>query len=273
MHIAAIQMCSTQNAIDNIEQASALIQQAADAGAQFVVTPEMTSFLVSSKADLLLRAKPEHKDKALKAFQTLAEALSIYLQIGSMAILGPEGKCFNRSFVIAPDGRIIARYDKIHLFDVDLANGETVRESHSYSAGDKAVISKVAEAHLGLSICYDLRFANLYHSLAQAGAQIITIPAAFTAVTGQAHWHVLTRARAIETGCFIIAPAQVGLHEDGRSTYGHSLIINPWGEVIAESDTEAPGFIHVAIDLADVNIARKRIANLSHQKPFQLTRF
>ena len=270
MNVAAIQMCSSKSIEDNIKQACDLIEAAANAGAQFIVTPEMTSFVVNNKADLLARACKETEDPALKAFQSLAKRLKVYVQIGSIAILGEQEKCFNRSFLINSDGEISARYDKIHLFDVDLPNGEVFKESASYHAGETAVIANLPQAKLGLSICYDLRFPSLYSALAKNGAEIIVIPAAFTHTTGLAHWHVLCRARAIETACFIIAAAQVGQHEDGRTTYGHSLIISPWGDILAEADGVKQGFINADINLADVATTRQRIANLQHQKPFQL---
>lgn len=268
LKVATIQMCSTKNIDENIRQASELINAAAKSGAQLIATPEMSNFVVSTKDDLLSRATIEDNDRALIAFRQLAKNLSVYLQIGSLAILATDGKCYNRSFLIDDKGGIAARYDKIHLFDADLVEGESYKESGSYCAGNQAVLARLPYATLGMSICYDLRFPALYTELAKAGAEIISIPAAFTQTTGQAHWQVLTRARAIETGCFIIASAQVGRHEDGRTTYGHSMIISPWGEVLAMAGDEEVGFICADIDLLEVQKTRQKIPNLQHQKTF-----
>ena len=190
------------------------------------------------------------------------------LLIGSLAIRADAGKCANRSYLIRPDGEVAARYDKIHMFDVQLNAGNIYRESDSYAAGGAAIVADVPAAKLGMSVCYDVRFPELFRQLAMAGAQIIAVPAAFTRITGEAHWHILLRARAIETGCFVIAPAQAGKHQDGRETYGHSLIIDPWGEILAEGGTE-PGVISATLDLAKVDEVRGKIPSLSHVRPFR----
>jgi len=211
----------------------------------------------------------EEEDRALKAFQALASDLNIHLLVGSLAVKVAEDKAANRSFLITPDGAIAARYDKIHMFDVDLGNGEAYRESKNYQAGGEAVLADLSSlglgGKLGMTVCYDLRFPHLYRQLAQAGAGYLAVPSAFTKPTGEAHWHVLLRARAIETGCFVFAPAQGGSHENGRETYGHSLIIDPWGEVLAEAGTD-PCVILAEIDPAKIVDARSRIPSLAHDR-------
>jgi predicted amidohydrolase len=209
----------------------------------------------------------EADDPALPAFCTLANELDIWLLVGSLAIKVSDKKTANRSFLIGPDGRIAARYDKIHLFDVNLPSGETYRESNTVAAGNDAVVANLPWARIGLSVCYDLRFPQLYRTLAKAGAEILTVPSAFTETTGKAHWHVLVRARAIENACFVMAPAQGGEHSNGRRTYGHSLIVGPWGEIIAEGDTE-PGIVAAEIDLGEIGAARSRVPALSHDRPY-----
>lgn len=251
----------------NIAAASRLIRQAAAEGATLVATPEVTGLMERRSERLFERVRGEADDAALAAFRALAAELGIWLLVGSLAVRGAGDRLANRSFLLAPDGTVAARYDKIHMFDVDLPNGETARESRNYGPGTAAVVAEMAAARLGLSICYDLRFAYLYRALAQAGAGIISVPAAFTRITGQAHWHVLLRARAIETGSFVIAPAQTGRHEDGRETFGHSLIVAPWGEVLADAGA-APGVVVADLDLAQVAEMRGRIPALRHDRPF-----
>ncbi|WP_348651806.1 carbon-nitrogen hydrolase family protein [Iodidimonas sp. MBR-22] len=279
MRIAMVQMTSSDDVEDNLATASAMIRQAAADGAQLIATPEMTSCLVRQRDRALATARPEAEDRALRAFRALAQDCGATLVIGSMPILLPafqpdatEGgkeddgrRLANRCFVIGPDGGIIARYDKIHLFDVSLGAGESYRESRTYQGGAQAVLADIGPAKLGLSICYDLRFPYLYRALAQAGAEILSIPAAFTETTGRAHWHVLLRARAIETGCFVMAPAQSGHHADGRDTFGHSLLVDPWGEVLVDAGRDR-GVSLFTIDLDAVAAARARIPALGHDR-------
>lgn len=263
---AALVQLRTGKSVDaNIEAASRLIRQAAAQGASFVATPETTSLMELGAERLFANIVREENDRALLAFRHLAAELGLYLLIGSLAVLAGEGKAANRSFLIGPDGRILARYDKIHMFDVDLGNGEAYRESKNYQAGEVAVLADLPFGRLGLSICYDLRFPHLYRALAHGGADFLTVPSAFTQQTGAAHWHVLLRARAIETGCFVLAPAQGGTHENGRETFGHSMIIAPWGEVLAEAGTD-PCVILADIDVARVREARSRVPSLSHDR-------
>jgi predicted amidohydrolase len=266
---AAVQMRTGVEVAANVADAERLIREAAADGARYVLTPEMTNILDRDRARLLAAVDREEFDRSLVRFRQLAMELGIHLHIGSMAIRLGEDAVANRAFVIGPDGEIIARYDKIHMFDVDLAGGESYRESKLYRAGTTAAVADLPWARLGLSICYDVRFPYLYRSLAHSGASVIAIPAAFTRTTGEAHWHVLVRARAIETGAFVIAAAQGGHHEDGRDTYGHSMIVDPWGTVIAEAGTE-PGVIVADIDPDMSATARARIPALTHDRPFAL---
>ncbi len=260
---ACIQMRSGVEIAPNVEAASALIREAAAQGAELVVTPEMTGCLDIRPGQMAAKLRYEPEDAALAAFRDLAGDLGIWLLIGSLAIaLETEPRAANRSFLLAPDGTVAARYDKIHMFDVDVADGQTYRESRAYRPGTRAVLAQTPLARIGLTICFDLRFPGLYRRLAQAGADILTCPAAFTRVTGAAHWHTLLRARAIETGAFVLAPAQGGRHEDGRETFGHSLILGPWGDILAEADHDQPGLIVADLDLAAVADARRRIPAL-----------
>ena len=267
---ACVQMRSSCNVADNVAAASALVSEAASQGADFVATPEMTSLLVSKTAELFEKVRAEKDDDALAAFRALAARKKIWLLIGSLPIRLSDEKVANRAFLISPEGEVKARYDKIHMFDVDLAGGESYRESKNYEPGREASIAPLPWGRLGLTICYDIRFPHLYRTLAQAGADFLTVPAAFTRQTGEAHWHTLLKARAIETGCFVIAPAQGGRHECGRETYGHSLIVAPWGEIIAEADHDAPGVILAGIDTARIAEARTRVPSLGHDRGFGL---
>ncbi len=264
---ACIQLRCGDDVAENVRTASDLIRQAHGAGAQFVATPENTSLMAADAGAKLALAKREKDDLALSALSAVAEELGIWLLIGSLPIKLTEDKTANRSCLIGPDGRIGARYDKIHLFDVNLPDGESYRESNTVSAGEQAVTANLPWGRIGLSVCYDLRFPHLYRSLAKAGAEILSIPSAFTETTGKAHWHVLVRARAIENGCFVIAPAQGGRHANGRSTYGHSLIVGPWGDILAEAGAD-PGFITADIDLDQVAKVRARVPSLQHDRPF-----
>ena len=271
LRAACIQMRSTPEIAPNIETARALIRAAAEQGANFIATPEMTNLLDIRPGQARSRIQSESDEPCLKALSDLAGSLNITVLIGSLAVALPDDDRFaNRSYLIGPDGEIRARYDKVHMFDVEIGDGQAYRESKAYRAGRTATVADTPIGRVGMTICYDLRFPHLYRVLGQAGAELITIPAAFTRVTGEAHWHVLVRARAIETGCFVLAPAQGGHHEDGRETYGHSLIVSPWGEIIAEADHDAPGFIVVDLDLAQVAKARARIPALTNDQDFKL---
>ena len=267
---ACVQMRTGLDVAANIAAAEKLIREAKLAGAAFVATPEMTSLFEAESDALFAKVRIEDDDAALKAFRRLAEELSLWLLIGSLPIKVGERQCANRQFLINAKGQVVAWYDKVHMFDVDLPGGETYRESRNYRRGERAVVADMPWGKLGLSVCYDLRFPQLYRTLAKAGASYLVIPAAFTHTTGQAHWHILQRARAIETGCFVIAPAQGGKHENGRRTFGHSLIVDPWGEILAEGG-EDPGIVVADIDPAKVTEARTRVPALTHDRPFTLS--
>jgi predicted amidohydrolase len=254
----------------NIDAAVKLIGEAKAGGADYVQTPEMTNLCVRSRDELLQVIAEEESDTGLAAFRETARKLGIWLHIGSLAIRVSNEHAANRAFVINPHGDITARYDKIHMFDVDLAGGESYRESRSYKAGDVAVATDLPWGRLGVSICYDLRFPALYRALSEAGASFIAIPAAFTRQTGEAHWTTLMRARAIENGAFVMAAAQGGKHEDGRETFGHSIVVDPRGKVIAEGGTE-PGVTFANIDPAQVTTMRGRIPSLQHGRRFEIT--
>jgi predicted amidohydrolase len=253
----------------NIETAAKLIAEAKAAGADYVQTPEMTNILALKREDLFAQIAEEPADASLAALRELARQHAIHLHVGSLAIRLSDEKAANRSFLIDPSGEIVARYDKIHMFDVDLDNGESYRESRNYTPGDTATVADLPWGRLGLSICYDLRFPSLFRALADAGATFLAIPSAFTKPTGEAHWHVLMRARAIENGCFVFAAAQGGKHENGRETYGHSLIVDPWGHVLAEGGVE-PGVVLAEIDPAAVTAARSRVPSLQHGRRFEI---
>jgi predicted amidohydrolase len=271
MRVGLIQMCAGQDVAGNVAAAGRLIGEAKAAGAELIATPEMTT-VIAPRRGLMLAALGDSADGgAAAAFAALARELSVTLLIGSMAVKRPDGRLANRSMLFGPDGARCAVYDKVHMFDVDLAGGESYRESRNYAAGDRLVVAKTAGACVGLSVCYDMRFPALYRRLAQAGAEIIAVPSAFTVPTGEAHWHVLLQARAIETGAFILAPAQTGCHESGRKTYGHSLVVSPWGEIIADGGVD-PGVVLADIDLQQVGEARRRIPALAHDRAFKLFR-
>lgn len=267
---ACVQLRSSRDVTQNIDEASALIIEAAEGGADLIMTPENTSLLELETARILANTVAEEDDPALKAFRKIAAEKAKWLLIGSLPIRVAEDKVANRSFLVRPDGAVAARYDKIHMFDVDLPNGESYRESKNVRIGEEAVMYDLPWGRVGLSICYDLRFGALYRAYGQAGARFLTVPAAFTKTTGEAHWHVLLRARAIENGAFVFAPAQGGHHENGRDTFGHSLIIAPWGEILAEGGTE-PGVIFAEIDPSLCDEARGRVPSLTHDKPFTVT--
>ena len=266
---AMIQMRSGLTPGANVDAAVRLISEAKAAGADYVLTPEMTNIMEVKRERLFATIAEEDQDASLAAMRDLARKLGLYIHVGSLALkLTPE-RAVNRSLLIDPKGEIAARYDKIHMFDVDLDNGESYRESNSYRPGETAELADLPWGRLGLTICYDLRFPALYRALAEAGATMLTIPSAFTQQTGEAHWHVLNRARAIENGCFVFAAAQGGKHENGRATFGHSLIVDPWGRVLAEGGTE-PGVVMAEIDPAEVAKARGRIPSLQHGRRFEI---
>jgi len=267
---ACVQLRSGQTVADNIAAAETLIREAAALGAHYVQTPEMTNLLVRSRADLAERITGEQDDATLTRFRTLAEELGIYLHAGSLAIKAGD-KAANRAYLIAPDGRIIVRYDKIHMFDVDLPGGESWRESETYAAGGESPVVPLPWLTMGVAICYDVRFPAIFRSQARAGAAMLTMPAAFTRQTGEAHWHVLQRARAIENGAWVVSAAQGGRHEDGRQTYGYSLIVDPWGRVVAELEGEEPGVIVAEIDPAQSADARRRIPAIANERDFEIT--
>jgi predicted amidohydrolase len=266
---AMIQMRSGLKPGANIDDAARMIGEAKSAGADYVLTPEMTNILAAKREQLFAAVVEEESDASLAALRELARKLGIYVHIGSLAIKISPDRAANRSFLVDPKGDIVARYDKIHMFDVDLADGESYRESRNYRPGELAVLTDLPWGRLGLTVCYDLRFPALYRALAEAGSTMLAIPSAFTKQTGEAHWHVLMRSRAIENGCFVFAAAQGGRHENGRDTYGHSLIVDPWGRIIAEGDTE-PGVVMAEIDPAQVTNARSRIPSLQHGRRFEI---
>ena len=264
---AMVQMRTGLMPEPSLAQATRLIRQAAANGADYVQTPEVSNMMQLNRKALFEHLQSQDDDTSLKAYRALAAELKIHIHVGSLALRFSDEKAVNRSFLIGPEGNVLASYDKIHMFDIELPDGESYRESANYQPGETAVISDLPWGRVGLTICYDVRFPALYRALAESGAYFITVPSAFTRKTGEAHWHVLLRARAIETGCFIFAAAQAGPHENKRETYGHSLIIDPWGEILAEGDVE-PGIIMAKIDPAKVEIARRAIPSLQHGRRF-----
>lgn len=274
LKVACIQLCAGQNVQDNIDIADGYIREAAAAGAQFIVTPEQTALMELAGEALFANIYEQQDCPAFAHFKALAKELEIYLCIGSLAILNSDGSVANRGFLIAPYGEVIGHYDKIHMFDVMLQNGDEYKESATYKAGTRTSFTQTALFGFGHTICYDMRFPKLYNALAHMGAEIIVVPAAFTVPTGKAHWHVLLRARAIETSSFIVAAAQGGSHENGRKTYGHSVIISPWGEILAEMqdvDNVPPtGYIMAEIDLDEVSQGRKNIPVLENEQNFSV---
>ncbi|MEQ1616835.1 MAG: carbon-nitrogen hydrolase family protein [Terricaulis sp.] len=260
LRVAAVQLRCGIEPSANRAHALAFIREAATAGARLITTPENTYRLDRNRERALAAAGPEKGDAELATWGRIAQEFSIWLLLGSAAIATGNGKVFNRSLLYTPDGKVAARYDKINMFDVMLGGGESYRESETVEGGDRAVlVAGPMDAKIGMSICYDLRFAPLYAAYARAGAEIITVPSAFTVPTGLAHWETLLRARAIETGAFIVAPAQGGRHEDGRATYGHSMIVDPWGKIVAKLDHDEPGFIDADLNLDQVGEARAKI--------------
>jgi predicted amidohydrolase len=264
---ACLQLNSARDVAPNIESLRALARRAREQGADLIMTPEVSDMIEPDRALRFEKARTESKHPMLAAAREIARELDAHLLLGSIVVKLDEETLANRSFLIRPSGEIAQRYDKIHMFDVDLPNGERYRESAVFRPGTAASVTPLPWGVLGMTVCYDLRFPHLYRALAQAGADFLTIPSAFTVPTGRAHWHVLMRARAIETGCFVFAPAQWGEHAKGRKTYGHSLIVAPWGEVIAEAE-DGVGVIVAEIDSAKVLEARRQVPSLSHDRPF-----
>jgi deaminated glutathione amidase len=273
MRVGLVQLTVTDDPEANLPVTVDYVRQAVAGGAGFVLTPELTNGLSSSRAHQRSVFRHEEDDTTLAALRAEAKAAGIWLLIGSLGLLthDADGRFANRSFLISPDGSIAARYDKIHMFDVNVSATEVYRESEGYRPGSKAVVAETSFAKIGMTVCYDVRFPALYRRLAQGGAQVITVPAAFNHITGAAHWETLLRARAIETGCFVLAPAQTGFHPEsngkGRKTYGHSLAIAPWGEILADAGTE-PGVSLIDLDLTQVDTARSRVPSLGHDRGF-----
>jgi predicted amidohydrolase len=267
--VGLVQMCAGRTVDRNIAAATELIRAAARGGAQYVQTPEMTNILELDRERLLAAIKPEADDPGVTQFRFLARELGIWLHVGSLALVGERGRPVNRSLLISPEGRIDARYDKIHMFDVDLPGGESYRESANYEPGREAVVAALPWGQLGMTICYDLRFPQLHRALAKAGARFLAVPAAFTKPTGLAHWHTLLRARAIENQCYVFAAGQGGCHENGRETFGHSLVISPWGEVLAEADVQ-PAVTFADVELQRLEDVRRQVPSLRHDRPFDV---
>lgn len=277
LKVALIQLTSGADIDANIVRVRELVEQAAKNGAEFIATPENTFLMESPHIERVRFGQDQHPGMA--AASEMAKQHKVWLLVGSVAVLPDQtphpatsagqvrGRTYNRSVLFDPNGSVAAHYDKIHLFDVEVGDGQTYKESARMLHGEKAVVAELPSAKLGMTICYDVRFPQLYRQLAKQGAGILAVPSAFTQVTGEAHWHILLRARAIETGCFVIAPAQCGTHPGGRKTYGHSLIVNPWGEIIADGGTEE-GVVMAEIDLSDVAKARGRIPSLRHDRNF-----
>ncbi|MCF6272628.1 MAG: carbon-nitrogen hydrolase family protein [Rhodobacteraceae bacterium] len=269
LSVALVQFTATDDPAENTATLEKLVNQAADGGAHFVLTPEVSNIISGSRQHQERVLARQTDDQTLKSLSALAAARQIWLLIGSLALKSgaADGRFLNRSFLISPKGKVVVYYDKIHMFDVTLGSGENYTESAQFQPGNRAVLADTDIGKIGLTICYDLRFAALHRALAKAGAEIITVPAAFTVPTGKAHWHTLLKARAIETGCFILAPAQVGQHTKNRITYGHSLVVSPWGEVLADGG-KAEGVTFAQLDLNLAAEARRKIPALTHDREF-----
>jgi len=273
MRVALLQMTSSDDPAENLATVEVMLAEAVAGGAGFVLTPEVTNCLSTSRRHQQAVLHHEEDDPTLAAMRSAAARHGVWLLLGSLAVKtnDNDGRFANRQFLISPQGEITARYDKIHMFDVEVTPEETYRESDGYRPGDRAVLADTPFGRIGMSICYDVRFGHLHRALAQAGAEILTVPAAFSHITGAAHWHVLLRARAIETGCYVLAPAQTGKHPASagasRQTYGHSLVVAPWGEILADAGTDA-GVTYVDLDMEKVAQARKRVPALTHDRDF-----
>lgn len=268
--VAALQMRSGTDPDANARTFEAMVREAARSGARYVQSPEMTGAMVRDRETLRSILKSEGDDVIARRASGLAAELGIVIHVGSTAIALDDGKVANRAFLFAPDGTLVTTYDKIHMFDVDLDNGESWRESATYQPGGRAVVASLDEARFGLAVCYDLRFPQLFRTQALAGAEVLTVPAAFTRQTGEAHWNVLLRARAIENGAFVIAAAQGGRHEDGRETYGHSMVVDPWGRILAEADHDNPAVLIAEIDTEASAATRRKVPNLKNARDFVL---
>lgn len=269
LRIGLVQMCSSRTIDENVEAATRGIREAAERGARYVQTPEFTTLMEMQSKRLFAETKPEENNPVIAHFRGLARDLGIHVHIGSMGVLVAPDKIANRSYLFAPDGRTTARYDKIHMFDAALGGRDNFRESKNFAAGQAGVVAHMGLATVGLTVCYDIRFPGLYRGLAKAGAGILAVPSAFTQQTGAVHWHTLLKARAIETGSWVLAAAQTGTHECARETYGHSLVVTPWGEVAADGGVD-PGVIVTDIDLDEVDAARRRMPSLEHDRPFDI---
>jgi predicted amidohydrolase len=271
VRVAALQMCSGTEPGPNLDALERLAREAAAQGAVYALSPEVTVVFPADRDALLAVAGPWENNRAVDRVGTIARETGLWLHLGSMAVALPDGRFANRSVLFSPEGEVAATYNKIHLFDATPPNDRPYRESDTYSAGGEAVVAEADGVRLGLSICYDVRFPSLYRALAEAGAQLISVPAAFTVPTGEAHWSVLLRARAIETGSFVIAAAQAGHHQNGRNTYGHSMIIDPWGRVLGELGAEGEGVLLADLDLTSVDDTRQRVPALQNARPFSLS--
>jgi predicted amidohydrolase len=269
--VACIQTSSGRDPEPNLAAVGDLVRRARDVGAELIMTPETVAMIEPKREPKFAKAEDEARPLAIAAFEALARETGAWLLAGSLAVKcddDAEGRLANRSYLFDPSGGIVARYDKIHMFDVKLAQGETYRESSQFRPGDRAVLAETPWGPLGMTVCYDMRFPALYRALAQAGARLLSVPSCFTVPTGRAHWHTLLRARAIETGCFVLAPAQTGSHAEGRRTYGHSLIVDPWGEVLADAGEDV-GFITADLDLSKIDEARGMVPSLDHDRPWR----
>jgi predicted amidohydrolase len=267
--IGLIQVNAGNTLAPNVAFIEHQTRKAHAAGAALVMTPENSTLAGADRADTLAKALPEEEHPGLASARSLARELNLWFLIGTIHVRIGEERCANRSYLINPSGAVVAAYDKIHMFDAQLPTGEIYRESSAFRPGSRAVIAETPWGRLGMTICYDMRFPHLYRSMAQAGATMFSVPSSFTVPTGRAHWHVLLRARAIETGCFVFAPAQVGVHASGRSTYGHSVVIAPWGEVLADAGESEPGLVMAEIDMDKVAEARQAVPSLQHDRPFE----
>ena len=271
IRVAALQMRSGTEPEPNLAALERLVAEAAGLGARYALSPEVTVVFAENREGLSRVAGPYENNQALQRVAEMARRHRLHLHLGSLAVALPDGHYANRSVVFSPEGEVVAAYDKIHLFDATLPGVKAYRESETYRGGSAAVIAPAADMRLGLTICYDVRFPALYRTLAEGGAEVIAVPAAFTAPTGEAHWEVLLRARAIETGCYVVAAAQGGAHQNGRQTWGHSMVVDPWGEVIAELPHDQPGVLIADIDLDKVAQARGKVPALANARPFSLS--
>jgi deaminated glutathione amidase len=269
--VGCVQLCPGEDRAANLARVLDGVRSAKEQGAALVALPEYATFLHASGTAMRANAEEEEADPSLRKLQKMATEHQVWILVGSLALKGPEGRLVNRSFLLSSSGDVVASYDKIHMFDATLKNGRVVRESSAYAPGDRAVVARTPWASIGMSVCYDVRFPQLYRTLAQAGAEVLAVPAAFTRQTGTVHWKALLQARAIENGAYVIAPATCGEHPGGHQTYGHAMVIDPNGQVLAEAG-ESPEVICAPIDIAQVTLARSRIPSLSHDRIFELAR-